>query len=64
MAKALKDADIPFGGIAVVAFGDFDQFPPIADTPLYTGVGHGASLHDAINAFTRGLFCCIRRFQI
>jgi hypothetical protein len=27
--------DLPFGGIDMIFFGDFIQFPPVKDTPLY-----------------------------
>ena len=28
--------DLPFGGVDIIFFGDFIQFPPIQDTPLYS----------------------------
>jgi len=29
------DPSVPFGGIDIIYFGDFIQFPPVFDTPLY-----------------------------
>ena len=29
------DPSVPFGGIDIIYFGDFIQFPPVLDTPLY-----------------------------
>ena len=31
------NASLAFGGIDVIFFGDFIQFPPIKDAPLYSG---------------------------
>ena len=30
-------ASEPFGGVDIIFFGDFIQFPPIMDSPLYSG---------------------------
>lgn len=30
------DPQIPFGGVNVIFFGDYLQYPPVYDTPLYT----------------------------
>ena len=30
-----SDSSVPFGGIDMIFFGDFMQFPPIKDSPLY-----------------------------
>jgi hypothetical protein len=42
ISKKLTEAkcagkDLPFGGIDMIFFGDFIQFPPVRDTPLYFG---------------------------
>jgi ATP-dependent DNA helicase PIF1 len=29
MARSLRDPNLPFGGIQVIAAGDFNQLPPI-----------------------------------
>ena len=31
--------EVPFGGIDMIMFGDFLQYPPIMDTPLYFEYG-------------------------
>ena len=31
-----SDPSMPFGGLDVICFGDFIQFPPVFDTPLYS----------------------------
>merc|ERR1712080_428708 len=31
------DSSVSFGGIDIIFFGDFIQFPPVKDTPLYSG---------------------------
>ena len=31
------DPSLPFGGVDIIFFGDFIQFPPILDPPLYSG---------------------------
>ena len=31
------DPSIPFGGVDMLFFGDFIQFPPVKDNPLYSG---------------------------
>ena len=31
------DPSIPFGGVDIIFFGDFIQFPPVKDSPLYFG---------------------------
>ena len=30
-----SDPDVPFGGLDIIFFGDFVQFPPVLDTPLF-----------------------------
>ena len=37
LAKPGTDASKPFGGLDMIFFGDFMQFPPIKDSPLYHG---------------------------
>ena len=37
LAKPGTDASKPFGGVDMIFFGDFMQFPPIKDEPLYNG---------------------------
>ena len=44
MSKKLTQAkhanpSLPFGGVDIIFFGDFIQFPPIKDAPLYSGWG-------------------------
>jgi hypothetical protein len=34
--QKLKSSILPFGGINIMFMGDFPQFPPINDTPLYS----------------------------
>ncbi len=34
--QKLKSSILPFGGINIMFMGDFLQFPPINDTPLYS----------------------------
>ena len=36
--------EIPFGGIDMIIFGDFSQYPLIMDTPLYCGYGANSNL--------------------
>ncbi|RWS01332.1 ATP-dependent DNA helicase PIF2-like protein, partial [Leptotrombidium deliense] len=31
----IKQCDAPFGGISIIAFGDFNQLPPVAAPPVY-----------------------------
>ena len=35
------DPSLPFGGIDIIFFGDFIQFPPVKDSPLYCGWNNG-----------------------
>ena len=35
-------ASDPFGGVDIIFFGDFIQFPPIMDAPLYSGWKNGS----------------------
>jgi hypothetical protein len=35
--------DQPFGGLNVILFGDFHQFPPVAGSPLYTPINSKSS---------------------
>ena len=37
LAKAKHNSNEPFGGVDILFFGDFIQFPPIMDSPLYSG---------------------------
>ena len=42
ISKALSkgkcvDSCVPYGGVDIIFFGDFVQFPPVKDSPLYTG---------------------------
>ena len=35
LCHARLQSQLPFGGISILVFGDFHQFPPIGDSPLY-----------------------------
>ena len=35
------DPSLPFGGVDIIFFGDFIQFPPVKDSPLYCGWNNG-----------------------
>ena len=41
--------DIPFGGVDMIFFGDFSQYPPVLDTPLYSNY---SSTYTTIKAST------------
>jgi len=34
--KKLFNPNKLFGGISIIAFGDFNQLPPVFNTPIYT----------------------------
>jgi predicted ester cyclase len=34
--QKLKSSILPFGGLHIMFMGDFSQFPPIIDTPLFS----------------------------
>ena len=53
LRQATTHLDIPFGGISVILIGDFAQFHPVGDRPLFAPEGTGSHGHTMYHLFTK-----------